>query len=217
MLLIRRRVVRVLEMAPADHGVPRSDRMRIILHNSLILPLRFGVIQPWQHRCAIPIFRRSATAHFDEGSRQIHQRAYARAARGPLPARRPAHDERNTRGAVVHDILPPQAVLAHVFTVIGGVDNRRVLRKRACTQRGQHLADLLVHPLCQTVIQLTAFLHDLGRHILHLEARTYMPVVQRQRVEIAGRDVRHRNAALIVLPVLLRHNQREVRRNKAHR
>src|SRR5919197_1515961 len=67
---------------------------------------------------------------------------------------RPGHDQRDAGRGLVHRALPPQAVLAELLAMVGGVDDTRVPGLAGRLEGFQHQTDLLVQEGNHAVISL---------------------------------------------------------------
>ena len=106
-------------------------------------------------------------------------------------------------------------MFAHILAVVRGIDHDRVVGKGRGFQRVKHLADLMIDPFDPRIVGLPCQLHRFRRHVLQLAVVAEMLVIQRQRVEIARRDLGRRNSVLEMRQILRRRDQRVMGGNEA--
>ena len=130
--------------------------MAIVFAYGEILPLGFGVVQPVDHRVAIPVVRSVRAGDLGNGPVQVYKRTDSRPPLAVFPSTRPTDDQRYATRLFVHAILPPHTVLAHILAVVGCIDHDRIGGNFAVRQTFEDLAYLVVQPLGEPVIKLAA-------------------------------------------------------------
>lgn len=100
--------------------------------------------------------------------------------------------------------------------MIRGIDDHGVLgHLRVGSQRGENLADFIVHPVCKPVIQFTSPLHDVVRDADLFKGSSKHFVVGRKTIKKSIGNYWHCHLAAVAIPVLLWHNERKMWREKS--
>src|SRR5262249_33005588 len=127
---------------------------------------------------------------------------------------RPGQDRRDLDRVLVEALLPPQAVLADLLAVVGGVEDERVLVQAVLAQRGQDLADQGVEAVDEAVVGGPGARDPGVGHLLDAALTAPAAVVWvRGRLAMTGR----RRAAGVAVVVLASCDERLMRQHEADR
>src|SRR5579883_1633015 len=94
-VFVYNRVISILPVAIAQHDISGCGIVCIVLTYRVVFPLIIAMIQPWEQRVAVPVFRTASTRY---GYNCLYQIDMGRNAAAPLPARpslRPRDDQRD--------------------------------------------------------------------------------------------------------------------------
>ena len=161
MILVDDGVIDVLPVAGTNHHVSRSSVVSVVLAHCIVSSI-WRCRDPSNAASTVP-FQSSgvcAPANIGHGLHQVHMRGSAFAPLPAAPALGPRDHQGNPAGLLKHAVLPPHAVLAHVFAMIGRVDDDRVFGDVGMqAQEPQALFRSRYRPVGETIVEFAATAH----------------------------------------------------------
>ena len=106
-------------------------------------------------------------------------------------------------------------MFSHVLAVVGGIDYDGTICGRTVLQSGQNLADFVIHPLNEAVVEFAALLDDFLGHRIDVKPDSNIPIVAGLGVDVTFGYHRHGYPVPVLLPIRFRNYQREVWREVA--